>query len=63
MLHEYIKQQKTRKTKDIVNDLNINERSVERYMHDLNLIYHNIGYDYTNNEWYFSKQLKTIIYV
>lgn len=52
ILFNYLKRYKTRKTKDISKDLKINERSIQRYMHDLNRIYHNIGYDYTNNEWY-----------
>lgn len=52
-LYNYIKKYKTRKTTDIEKDLNINKRNIERYMFDLNMIYHNIGYDYSNNEWYF----------
>ena len=56
ILYNYIKKYETRKTKDIVKDLNINERSIQRYMHDLNSIYHNIGYDYSLNEWYFIKK-------
>lgn len=52
ILCNYLKRYKTRKTKDISKDLKLNERSIQRYMHDLNKIYHNIGYDYTNNEWY-----------
>lgn len=53
ILYNYIKDYKTIKTKQIVEDLNIDERTIQRYMKDLNDIYHNIGYDYSNNEWYF----------
>ncbi len=52
ILCNYLKKYKTRKTKDISKDLKLNERSIQRYMYDLNRIYHNIGYDYSNNEWY-----------
>ena len=52
MLYQYLKKNKTRKTNEISKDLNINNRSIQRYMHDLNEIYHNIGYDYSLNEWY-----------
>ena len=52
-LYSYIKDYKCRKTSEIVNDLNINERTIQRYMHDLNNMYQNIGYDYSLNEWYF----------
>lgn len=53
ILYNYIKKYKTVKTNKIITDLSINARLVERYMNDLNLIYHNIGYDYSQNEWYF----------
>jgi len=52
-LYGYLKKFKTIKTNQIVSDLKINTRSLERYMFDLNNIYHNIGYDYSKNEWYF----------
>ncbi len=52
-LYNYLKNYKTIKTIKIEEDLKINARTIERYMEDLNQIYHNIGYDYTNNEWYF----------
>lgn len=51
-LYDYLKDYETIKTSKIVNDLNINERTIQRYMNELNQIYHNIGYDYSNNEWY-----------
>ncbi len=53
ILYNYTKRYKTRKTSEIVKDLNINARTIQRYMFDLNKIYHNIGYDYSLNEWYF----------
>ena len=52
-LYNYLKDYKTIKTSKIANDLNLNERTIQRYMKDINTLYHNIGYDYTNNEWYF----------
>lgn len=51
-LYNYLKNYKTIKTTKISQDLNLNVRSIERYMRDLNNIYHNIGYDYSKNEWY-----------
>lgn len=52
-LINYLKDYKTIKTEKIVSDLNMNIRSIQRYMSDLNEIYNSIGYDYSNNEWYF----------
>lgn len=51
-LYLYLKNFKAISTQQIVKDLKINARTVERYMSDLNTIYHNIGYDYNQNEWY-----------
>lgn len=51
-LFNYLKNYKTIKTSKICDDLKFNKRSVERYMLDLNKIYHNIGYDCKENEWY-----------
>lgn len=53
ILYNYIKSFKTIKTDKVIIDLNINIRTIERYMNELNSIYHNIGYDYSQNEWYF----------
>lgn len=53
ILYKYLKNYKTIRTNKIVNDLGIDNRTIQRYMIDLNNIYHNIGYDYSNNEWYF----------
>ena len=51
-IYEYLGSYKTIKTNKIVGDLKINPRMIERYMHDINNLYHNIGYDYSKNEWY-----------
>lgn len=53
-LYKYTQKYKTRKTSEISKDLNMSDRTIERYMKDLNNLYHNIGYDYSLNEWYFS---------
>ena len=52
-LYNYLKDYKTIKTSKVASDLNLNERTIQRYMKDINNIYHNVGYDYLNNEWYF----------
>ena len=52
-LYNYIVKYKTKKTSDISRYLNIDKRTIQRYMKDLNNIHHNIGYDYSSNEWYF----------
>ena len=52
-LYNYLKDYKIVKTSKIASDLNLNERTIQRYMEDINNIYHNVGYDYSNNEWYF----------
>ena len=52
-LYNYLKNHKTIKTSKIASDLNLDERTIQRYMKDINDIYHNVGYDYSNNEWYF----------
>lgn len=51
--YHYLKKYKTIKTEQIATDLNMNIRSIERYMQDLNTIYHAVGYDYSKKEWYF----------
>ena len=52
-LYNYLKQYKTIKTSKIYEELNINERTIQRYMEDINSIYNNVGYDFSLNEWYF----------
>ena len=51
-IYKYIKNYKTIKTSQIAKELKISERMVQRYMKYINEIYNNIGYDYSNNEWY-----------
>lgn len=51
-MNNYLKTKKTIKTDEIAKTFKIIPRKVERYMNDYNKIYKNIGYDYTNNEWY-----------
>ena len=53
ILYNYLKDYKTIKTSRIAKDLNLNTRTIQRYMEEINNIYHNVGYDYSNNEWYF----------
>ncbi len=53
ILYRYLRNFKSIKTEQIVKDLNMSVRSVERYMQDLNNIFNSIGYDYSKNEWYF----------
>lgn len=52
-LYNYLKDFKIIKTSKIVKDIDLNKRTVQRYMEDINNIYHNVGYDHSNNEWYF----------
>lgn len=51
-MHAFLKDKKTVKTSELEQKFHINTRKVERYMQDYNKIYNNIGYDYSNNEWY-----------
>ena len=53
LLYNYLKEYKSIKTSEISSNLNISERTIQRYMFDLNSMYNNIGYDYSLNEWYF----------
>lgn len=52
ILYHYLKDYKSIKTTKISHDLNIKERTIQRYMMDINNVYRNIGYDYSKNEWY-----------
>lgn len=51
-LYDYLINYKEISTSKICSDLGINARMVQRYIQDINNIYHNIGYDYSKNEWY-----------
>lgn len=52
MLYNYLKDKTFITTKKISNDLKVSKRWVQRYMHDINLLYENIGYDENNKRWY-----------
>jgi len=54
-LYNYLINYKEIKTTKICSDLGMSSRMVQRYMQDINNIYHNIGYDYSKNEWYIIK--------
>ena len=51
-IYNYLINYKEISTSKVCFDLGINARMVQRYMQDINNIYHNIGYDYSKNEWY-----------
>lgn len=53
ILYNFIKNKKEITTKEIKEALNISDRSIQRYMTDINNIYKSVGYDYSNNIWYF----------
>lgn len=52
-LYNFIKDKREITTKEIKEALNISDRSIQRYMTDINNIYKSVGYDYSNNIWYF----------
>lgn len=39
-------------TKDIIKDLNVNGKWIQRYMKDMNSLYNNIGYNKKKKVWY-----------
>lgn len=51
-IYNYLKIYRIVTTSQMSKDLNISERMIQRYMHDINILYKNIGYDYSNNQWY-----------
>lgn len=51
-IREFLKDKKTIKTSELETEFHMSKRQVERVMNELNEIDNNIGYDYTNNEWY-----------
>lgn len=53
ILYNFIKNKKEITNKEIKEALNISDRSIQRYMTDINNIYKSVGYDYSNNIWYF----------
>lgn len=54
-IHNYMKKNKEATSNELVNMLKINIRNIQRYMHDINLLYNDIGYDYSKNIWYICK--------
>lgn len=54
-LKMYIKNKEFITTKEIMNDLGVNEKWIQRYMKDMNIIYKNIGYNKKKRVWYVVK--------
>lgn len=54
-IHKYIRQVKEISTKELALKFEISPRNVERYMQDINILYNDIGYDYSKNIWYACK--------
>lgn len=55
-LKMYIKNKEFITTKEIMNDLEVNEKWIQRYMKDMNIIYKNIGYNKKKRVWYVVKK-------
>lgn len=51
-LRKYIKNKEFFSTKEIIEDLKVNEKWIQRYMKDMNSIYNNIGYNKKKRVWY-----------
>lgn len=51
-IHFFVKKRKEVSSKEISCEFNVSIRNVQRYMNDINLIYNDIGYDYSLNIWY-----------
>lgn len=51
-IHTYMQKNKEVKSSELVNEFNINIRNIQRYMNDINILYNDIGYDYSKNIWY-----------
>lgn len=47
-----LKENKGITTKSLSTKLGISERNIQRYMHDMNELYNEIGYDESKNMWY-----------
>lgn len=45
-------------SKDLKNMLNVNDKWLQRYMQDVNLIYNNIGYNKKKKLWYKTKNIR-----
>lgn len=57
-LYEIIKQKKEISTKEILKETGFSDRSIQRYMYNINKIYNCIGYDYSKNVWYFIDKIQ-----
>lgn len=51
-IHHYMQKHKEATSQELVDTFNINMRNIQRYMNDINRLYHDIGYDYSKNNWY-----------
>jgi len=52
-LKEYINRRKDYiKTEEIIKHLKVNEKWIQRYMKDMNIVYNNIGYNKKKRVWY-----------
>ena len=51
-MHHFLRRKKTWKTEEIQQSFSLSKRQVQRFMHDINLLYYDIGYDYSSNLWY-----------
>lgn len=51
-IHRYMKKNKEVSSNELVDTFQISIRNIQRYMNDINLLYNDIGYDYSNNIWY-----------
>ncbi len=51
-IHNFMKKKKEVKSNELVSVFNINIRNIQRYMNDINILYNDIGYDYSKNIWY-----------
>lgn len=54
-IHNYMQKKKEATSNELTTTLKINIRNIQRYMHDINLLYNDIGYDYSKNIWYICK--------
>lgn len=58
-LKEYINKKKEYiKTEEIIKSLNVNEKWIQRYMKDMNIVYNNIGYNKKKRLWYKVKKYR-----
>lgn len=46
------------KTEEIIKSLNVNEKWIQRYMKDMNIVYNNIGYNKKKRLWYKVKKYR-----